>query len=109
MSDHPEAPERLTTLEVKLSALIDQMPRLFERQADITKALQRIDSHLLANDQAFERRFDSVDRLVRDHEERLRSLERSQSRSSNVISIIERIFWIAVAAGAGLGSRLLSV
>lgn len=115
--------ERLATLEVKLSSLLDQIPALFDRQSEIASALQRIDGHLTASMSAIEKRIDASDRLQLDHEDRIRALERyqgkdhelrirdlesAQGKNGRVISVIERCFWIFLAGAVGVASRMFS-
>ncbi len=75
-------------------AIDHRLGRIEDEIKTIAEALQ----HLTRVDERLRQHRDNID----DHEERLRTLEQVQQKSSGVVTAWERVGWIALTVGVGV-------
>lgn len=85
---------RLATLESEIKDVANALPTLIETNREIMDRLTRIETSLGHRQSQSEERLD-------DHESRIRSLEATQSKHAPALGLIERAWWVIIAAGLG--------
>lgn len=85
---------RLATLESEIKDVANALPTLIETNREIMDRLTRIETSLGHRQSQSEERLD-------DHESRIRNLEATQSKHAPALGLIERAWWVIIAAGLG--------